>query len=373
MIDVSLPQKRADYRTMTVMIDQSNSNPTTCCTYADDAVNMVRGSYDWDEFFDHRPCLFKDGKIVGYLNPNDFSKFEDGAPSDITSGNDGDVMIEFPRRGLKIYTVGDIVTISMTDDPKNPDFKYYAHQRGNVDKDYFYLGAYLGYNLSSKLRSLSGKSVTVNTTFDNFRTYARNLGTGYDVWGFYQVLFIQAMYTLKYADLNSQTVIGMGLLGSSSATTGNTNKNGMTYGTSSTSQQIKLFGLEDFWGNWTCLIDGWYLASDGTIKTVTDNFNNQGAGYNDVAKISTSISGTYISKVIGTTEAGFFTTANSGSSTTYYCDRITYGVSSGSTATVLCKIEHYNASTPDEAGVYAFWAGHDSGGGQWDCARLMYL
>ena len=52
-------------KVMTVVIDQSNSNPETCITYADDAVGMTSGSSEWDDFFGHYPCLFKNGVEVG--------------------------------------------------------------------------------------------------------------------------------------------------------------------------------------------------------------------------------------------------------------------------------------------------------------------
>ena len=111
------------YKIMTVVINEADGNPATCCTYADDAVSMSSGkeATEWADFFGYKPCLFKDGQVVEYLNPNDYTKFENGYLADITSGDAGDVMVEFPRRGVKISKSGDTVTVSMTDDPDNPD------------------------------------------------------------------------------------------------------------------------------------------------------------------------------------------------------------------------------------------------------------
>lgn len=92
---------KPSYRTMTAVIDLTNSNPATCITYEDDAVGMDAKSDAWDEFFGHYPCLFKDGQEVGKLNRNNFAQFEDGTTADITSGNAGDVMIAFPRHRIK--------------------------------------------------------------------------------------------------------------------------------------------------------------------------------------------------------------------------------------------------------------------------------
>ena len=173
---------------------------------------MTPASDEWDTLFGVKPCLFQNGVVVGYLNPNNFAQFVDGSTADITSGNAGDVMIEFPRMGLNISTDGsNVITISVTDNPNDSNFSYLAHTRGNASRDYFYLGAYKGYTLSSNLRSLSGKAPTVNQTIGIFRTQAHNNGTGYENSGFYQLTFRQALYTLKYKNLNSQVAVGMGV------------------------------------------------------------------------------------------------------------------------------------------------------------------
>lgn len=310
------------YKKMTVKVDLANSNPSTCITYADDAVGMTPGSVDWDSFFGHYPVLFKDGVEVGKLNRNNFAQFEDGTTADITSGNAGDVMIAFPRRGVKISTVGNILTISMTDDPDNAEFEYLAHTRGSTRKEKFYLGAYKGVNLSSKLRSISGKTPTASQTIGTFRTQAKANGNGYENSGFYQLVFRQVMYLLKYKNLDSQTAIGRGFVDGNSAatTTGNTNAKGMDFGETTGKLQMKLFGLEDFWGNIWEWIDGIVTDSSWNMLTATDNFNDAGTGYENQGKgASANVSG-YLTKPQGTTKTGFLAKECGGSETTYFCD-----------------------------------------------------
>lgn len=310
------------YKKMTVNIDLTNSNPATCITYADDAVGMTAGSSAWDEFFGHYPVLFKNGAEVGKLKTTNFAQFEDGSAADITSGNAGDVMIAFPRRGVKITTVGNTLTISMTDDPDNADFEYLAHTRGTTRKEKFYLGAYKGYNLSSKLRSLSGKAPTATQTIGTFRTQAQANGSGYDQSGFYQLTFRQAMYLLKYKNLDSQTAVGRGYVDGNSAAinTGGTNAKGMDFGETTGKLQMKLFGLEDFWGNIWEWIDGIVTNSTRNILTATTSFNDAGTGYTDQGQGATSNIGNYMSKPQGTTKTGFLAKEVSGSATTYFCD-----------------------------------------------------
>lgn len=357
------------YRVMTAIIDKTNSNPSTCITYDGDASTMTAGSSDWDSFFGHYPCLFKDGAEVGKLNPNNFAQFEDGSSADITSGSAGDVMIAFPKMGYKITTIGNTILVGMTDNPNAEGYCYLAHTRGTTVKDKFYLGAYKGYVSSSKLRSLSGKTPTVNTTIGNFRTYAQANGSGYDQSAFYQLVYRQCMYLLKYKNLDSQTAVGQGYVnGSSAVSTGGTNKKRMDYGTTSQTQQMKLFGLEDFWGNVHEFIDGIFSDSSYNILTATENFNDTGSGYTNRGSSGfSSNTGNWISDVQGTSETGFIIKGTSGSSSTYYCD-------SGSL--YASRLACFGGSWGDGASTGAFSFGvrrSASSSSASVSARLMYL
>ena len=366
---------------MTVKIDLSNSNPATCCSYHDDAAEMIPGSKEWDDFFGHYPCLFKNGKEVGKLNRNDFNKFEDGRSADITSGSAGDVMIAFPRRGVKISTSGDIVTVSMTDDPDNSEFKYYAHTKKTARKEVFYLGVYKGWkDGSNKLRSLKDKAPTTNQTIGAFRTQAQANGSGYEQSAFFQLIFRQVMYLLKYKNLASQTTIGQGCVKpnhSVATNTGGSEAYGMdseiikrTNPSYMTDQEhhVKLFGLEDFWGNIYEWIDGIVTDSSRNVLTATGSFNDSGSGYdnNGNAGSSSGVSG-WMSKPNGTTELGFTIKENKGSETTYFCDSarlyggyVAFFGNGGSCAPHIGAFSLYVVGSASD--VYSYIAG-----------RLMYL
>lgn len=326
------------YRKMTAIIDLTDSNPDTCISYADDATDMKADSTDWDDFFGYYPCILKDGVEVGKLNKNDFTKFEDGTPADITSGDAGDVMIAYPIHGLTISTIDDKVHISMTDDPNNSEFEYMAHKRGNTLKDVFYLGVYKGYkDRNNKLRSLSDKTPTVSKTLGTFRTYAQNNGkpdgkggSGYDQSGFYQLTYRQCVYILTHKTLNSQAKSGMGCVNSSSSiSTGGTETWGMhselirqtnlTYLTDG-KHHCKEDGIEDYWGNIYEWIEGLYNNSSRHIMTATENFNDNATGYTDRGQGSSSNLDDYISKPQGGTHTGFIPKEVNGSTTTYFCD-----------------------------------------------------
>lgn len=317
------------YRTMGVRIDLSNSNPSTCITYTDDATSITPGSTAWDEFFGHYPCILKNGIEGVKLNPNNFAQDVDGNTVNLASDSVGDVMIAFPRRGLKITTTGNYLDIKMTDNPNDSNFEYNAHTRINTLKDKFYLGAFKGYSDNSKLRSWSGKTPTVNQTIGAFRTFAKangasngTGGSGYDQSGFYQLTYRQAMYLLKYKNLNSQSAVGRGYVDGNSAAivTGGTNAKGMDFGETTGKQQMKLFGLEDFWGNIYEWIDGIFSDSSRNILTATDGFNDTGSGYTNNGQGASSNIGNYMSKPQGGTKTGFIAKEVSGSDSTYFCD-----------------------------------------------------
>ena len=312
-----------------VSIDLSNSNPETAVTYIDDAIGMTPGSNDWYNtpiFSKIRPCLFKDGKVVGYLNPNNFAQFEDGTDADITSGAAGDVMIEIPKIGYRISTNDNILTVQVTDDPNKKGFSYKAHTRTTEgDRNKLYIGAFLGSNKDSKLRSISGVLPLNATDLTDFRTYAKANGTGYDLFAFYPMTLLQCLYLIMFKNLNSQVALGMGYVGDTEwlykqKKTGATVDKGMNYGTSDHWEQMKFLGIEDFWGNLHQWIDGLVSSSDYHALVATDNFNNTGDGYIDLGQLATSRINGYVKAPQGTNDLGFIVREKGGSSSTYFSD-----------------------------------------------------
>lgn len=276
------------YVTYGGMIDEDNSNPLTAVTYIDDAIGMVKGSTAWDSkpiFRDIKPCLLKNGIVHYYLDPHDFTKKADGTPADITSGNDGDVMIEFSYAGFQF-------TSPMANKPewrlttrKYADataYNYDPLSRYQVgDRDKFYVGAYLGWVSSGKLRSLSGKTPTANQTIATFRAQAQANGIGYQqlTWGI--VRYLQVLFLLRYGNRDSQSALGQGLTrGTNVASTGATNYEGMYYGnTTNGNDRVKFAGIEDIWGNLTQWVDGLYINSSSYILTAYKDFNDTAVGY----------------------------------------------------------------------------------------------
>ena len=312
-------------KTMTVILDLTNSDPTQWATYADDAVGMVAGSDAWDEFFGHYPCILDNGVELGKLKTSDFGQYEDGTTAPITTLGK-DVMICFPRRGIKLeYTDENTLSVSMTNEEGKTGYSYMAHSYKGNDISKFYLGAYKGYVSSNNLYSTSGQTPTANQTIGTFRTYAHNRGTGYEQSAFFQLTFRQVMYLLKYKGQDAQIAVGRGFVdGNSSAhATGGTNQRGMDWGETTGKDQMKLFGLEDFYGNVAEFVDGICSNANRQIYVADGNYNNTGSNYTSAGTTSSSsnLSG-YMRYPNGTNLAGFTlsTNSNKGTDSTYFCD-----------------------------------------------------
>lgn len=314
------------YMTFGVSIDLTNSNPLTAVTYTDSAVGITPGSA-WNTmpiFKDIKPCMLKNGVVQYYLNPLNLAQKADGTAADITSGNDGDVMIEIPKTGFRINTSGNTLTIKITDNPNDAaNFKYYAHTRAaEGDRSKLYIGAYLGFETASKLRSLSGKTPTASKTIGAFRTVAQANGAGYDMVSFYPLTLLQCLFVIKYKNLNSQVALGRGYVDGNSASiaTGNTNAKGIDFGETGGKQQMCFLNIEDMWGNLRWWIDGFFSNASRNMLTAFTSFNDTGSGYANRGQGATSDIGNYMSKPQGTSEAGFIAKEVAGSETTYFSD-----------------------------------------------------
>lgn len=358
------------YKQYGIDIDILDNNPETSITYTLGSTTLTPNSSDWDTIFGYYPVLFKSGIEVGKLDPNDYSKFIDGTDADITSGDSGDVMVAFPLLGVRISQTANIVSIAITEDPTDATFTYYAHTKGNVIRDVFYLGAYKGSVIDQKIRSLSGKSISRSLNCNSARAAAQDNGVGYEMGGVYQCMFRQCLYLLKYKHFNSQVAFGRGVTSySTHRSTGHGDLVGLNYGTTANSTEVaKLFGIEDSWGNSQEYLDGIYV--DDTFNlffTKTNEFNATNDGYAvSEAPIASSDGGGYTSKCMFTSELGFLGTEFLGSSSTYLSD-----------ATYLYKrcvfVHGGNYSNGDAAGFFMFYAINSPTVTNVACGRLMFL
>lgn len=318
------------YKTYTVRIDLNNSDPETACEYMDNAVGKTPGYDGWKNtniIKNIKPCVLNNGEVQYYLQKDNYTLKEDGTAS-LLDGTNGDVMVEIPKIGYRLWNDENYQYVSVTDDPNKDGYCYYAHSlETDGDCDKIYYGAYLGYQTGSNLYSRSDVSPTVSTTLTDFRTYSSNRGAGYSIVSFFPWTLLQCLYIIIYKNLNSQTALGKGYTSASAkANTGATNSNTFCYGSSSGTTHMKFLGIEDMWGNLGHWIDGIYNDSNRNIRTdyrnsVFTGNNGNSFQFSTSSGLSSNIYGN-ISQIQGTNETGFLLKATDKNSNynTYYSD-----------------------------------------------------
>lgn len=303
-----------------IEIDETKSDPAQMISVIPGTVSYTAGSADYDDYlFNFYPCtLNANGVETGRVNKNDFTRYENGS---IVPAAGNNLMIAFPRRGIKITRVGDKIQVYMTKGLHKPGFTYYAHtaQETGILKVLLYIAAYKAYeNSDGKLCSRRGVAPSTGSTLASFESQARSTGTGYHILGLHQLTYLQVMYLLKYRHLNAQAVIGRGFVdgNTGSIQTGGTDIKGMTFGETTGKQQMKLFGIEDLWGNIYEWMSGVRTGNDREyIITNLANGAEETIGYDT----SNDVNG-YTTRVVGSAKGGFLPIAAGGSDTTYYCD-----------------------------------------------------
>ena len=327
------------------------------------------GSWTGEEFFFPKPCMLKyDGTVDYYLDPDDYTKKEDGTASDVAdSSYEGNVMIEFPTVWFKRWQVGNKSYCVISDKQINSDFKAYAHHDVNGDVcDKIYISAYDGSYIGGKLRSISGISANTatSTTANRIMTYttrqqeinyakANNVRTdceGWNVWHKAERDMVNDLLILLGMSLDTQGTFGRGrdtgyvsTSNTGMVSTGSMNTKGMFWGENAGAAGVKVFGIENWWGNlWKNCI-GWVNASGSQLikmtygkedgSTVAD-YNLTGSGYVGVRNATPAgTSGGYISKWIYSKQ-GLIPYQASGSDATYLCDGLWFNNSQADCALV---------------------------------------
>lgn len=318
----------SNVQTYGVKVMENNSNPNTSVTYIEGAVGVnpanstsLGGWANKFPFDKIRIVGFKNGQVTKEIKKDNKAQYTDGS----TVPTDVDVMVEIPKVYWKFTNISNGYELRISN-TKIEGSDCYAHKVGGVEKDFIYVGAYLGYNQSGKLRSRSGVTPTANQTIGIFRNQARANGNGYQQWNWFTQILLQNLYVIAYNNLNSQQALGYGYANGNSNPhqTGITNTKGFIYGETSGKQPVCFLGIEDFYGNLRQWVDGMFHNSNHRVLVTPDNktFNDTGSGYKDVGDAVGTTSNVYgkINKVMGTNEGGFFPKQCSGSDTTYYCD-----------------------------------------------------
>ena len=346
-----------------VHINGTDSNPKTRVRYLANAVGMIpakmnytSGTFDYgswaDAFFMPKPCRLKtNGQVDYYLNENDYSKKADGTASDITNVNyNGNAMMEWgdgtnliwwkiePDKGNPNSASLYVANYQADKDFKNLNF---IDINGN-EKAHFYTPIYNGsLDSNNKLRSISGQTVIKSKSASQEMAYARANGTGYEIEQYVDRLLINILLIIMSKSTDTQDVFGRGMNNETTngehflLKTGTMNSKGLFWGENAGGAGVKVFGMENYYGNQCRRTVGLILAN-GTAKvklspSVKDgssatNYNTDGTGYIEIPNSTPSgTNGGYIRDMLYTA-LGMFPTVITGSSSTYYPDGCQFNI-----------------------------------------------
>lgn len=332
-------------------ITLSDQNPATRVSYPSDVENAAfakavmnfGGAFSYGGWpstpgskFMPRPCMLKyDGTVAYYLNPNDYTKKADGTASDVANINfGGNAMMEWPKIYVKRWESGGVYHFRCSDVKVDSDYECWSnYDKNNKEIPHFYTPIFFGSKDSSgRMRSISGQSNWVSTggTQPEMDAAQKN---GADIW---QIEFladrklIEDLLTMMFKSTDLQATAGYGVCNASAAIApGTMNTKGLFWGASDKTSGVKVFGMENWWGNIFRRLAGWFISGgvskvkltwgtkDGTTVT---GFNTTGSGYKTIEGVTLTKSG-YISEM-KTEPFGRFPEATNGSTTTYEADYV---------------------------------------------------
>lgn len=274
-----------------------------------------------------KPCLVEDGKNLGYLNPNDYSLFEDGSPADITNPN-YDVMVEFPKIYYKIeedwdgeatYNKSERANLKVYVSNKAKEgYVCHAHTRQGVEYDSIYVCAYENFvseDNPTQLLCCSGVKSKNNYSHGYILKHFNEFkGAQYGTFHIHIATMLQILSMLLFKEWQGSYTYGNGYRQSTNpvfADTGVSNTKGMFYGLFvAGTHNNKLFGLENILGHCHTILDGLHTTNDlhWLVYDPTDPncvINYDATNYKEYAPNMASITTSYLVRVSGNNNYGF--------------------------------------------------------------------
>lgn len=318
-------------RTFTIVWNEVSDPSQFFVRYEDDAAWLTQGSSDFDDFFWYSWVRLNTSWSETATASQSWWVLNINSLGTLTSGDN--VMIKFPVRWIKMSKSWSTVTLSITDwlNREAEWYQYYAHCTWSLSnpwtpKDAFYLWAYKAYNNSSVLKSWSLKTPTWGQTQATFCTQAKANGSWYNIIGFYQRQYINALYMMKYGNPNSQSVVWQWYTwwSSAPATWWTNSQTNATYWTSWTTTQVKLFWLED-WRGWIYeWVWGIYTDWNKQLCTMLSDWSWAVSWWEWTWTTITTTNWNDLSSIAGNNKAMFapIWTVNNSSYNTYYSDDV---------------------------------------------------
>ena len=305
-------------------------------------MDFENNRFEWGDWrnapFLPRPCMLKrSGEVAYYLDPDNYLKKADGTASDVAnSAFDGNAMMEWNTVFMKKYRDRNRIYVFFSNVKQDSGFECFSTLKTDgTYAEHFYTPIYEGNLVDNVMRSLSlNMTAQSGSTADQEAAYAEANGAGWTTTVWADEDLITALFVLMFENTDSQAALGNGNIngGTSAAAflpTGSGNQKGMFWGSNTNNQCVKVFGMENWWGNrWrrpngVLLIEGIYhvkMTRSTADGSTTTGYNRTGTGYiNTGLTTEGDYNAAYISRVHGG-KYGFLVAKAAGSSTTFYAD-----------------------------------------------------
>ncbi len=193
-----------------------------------------------------------------------------------------DVMVKIPKFYVQFYANSGVVTIRVTDRPRDNFVVHPAFIKKNkfgveTEYDCIYIGAY---HTSNGFVSQSGKAPLTNLTRAEFRSGSKK-SDGFYQWDMETLSAIKILMYVELCSANSQLYIGDGYTGESSFQTpiysgSCDNVPNLTGRPSGTSDRVGVIyrGIENLWGNIDQFVDGCILSTVYNLSNDPETFND---------------------------------------------------------------------------------------------------
>lgn len=286
-------------------LDKNDPNTETRITYTDDCegytpahMNYETGEFDYGSWGDSfiinsfRPVMLNyDGTVAYELNPNDYTKKLDGSRSEVDNINfNGNAMVEIKLMWVKRWEDENYEYFRVSDKKIDNTWTAYAHSYEDVVLDRIFMSMFECTLFDGKLRSISNYQTMTNKTAQEEITAAQNNGDGWYTDDFSNRKLIEDLLFLIGKSTDSQRTFGEGVTGETSIKIpGLLDKKGMFYGSTTptgslkSTDSVKVFHIENYWGNANKRTAGFILKQSGDVLLKeSPPYNLTGEGYKNI-------------------------------------------------------------------------------------------
>ena len=329
-----------------IKIDPSDPDPNTAVTYTDDAVGFIPLNVNqssgicnygsWKEIINNvfgiRPCLVKNnGQVTFQLDPDNYNKTIDGNDIDIQSGQFGQVMIRFKHLYYKFSIDQNILWFQVSNkqvDHTWVDTAFVSEDGVGTIKNEMFIAAYESVQNNSILQSISGSLPSYRLSFEQIQSLS-SFGV-FHMMNIVRKQFITFLGYLVTKSIDLEGNIGTGNTDGPVIPTGTMNTNGLFYGKGNKLEGVKLFGIENLWGNKLKYMNGIvqklvYVLNENTGLTDPEQHlyikefypYNKIEDFEDKGKIEPNKSG-YVSSIRFVSDSIYVPENLKGSTSTYF-------------------------------------------------------